>query len=378
MIIALLGMGTIGSGVVEIAEKTDDIKLKRILDIRVTRPDMTTDFGDIINDPEIELVVETMGGLHPAYEFAKAVVESGRHFVTANKYLVSEYGAELGAIARKNGCAFLYSAACGGGIPYLTNLGLARSIDAIDALGGILNGTTNFILDAMQRRDMDYEQALREAQQLGYAERDPSSDVDGLDTMRKLILACGVGFDAIIASNDIPTAGIASIRKHDIGYANLRNSAIRLCAYGERCGDSVIAYVEPTVVPQNAPESAILSNINYAWYRGACSGLMSFSGQGAGKLPTATNIIRDVCAVIAGRRSMTAPACAPAKVNNASAAHPYYIRLPITINAPKEWIASCAVDDHYQYIETVPVSVSDVHAFMADQKDSFFAGIRKG
>ena len=378
MVIALLGMGVVGSGVVEIAECTDGIQIKKILATRVRRPDMTADFADIISDSEIELIAEAMGGLHPAYEYAKAALESGRHFVTANKLLVCEYGAELCAVAREHGCAFLYSAACGGGIPFLTNLNLARGFDTIEALGGILNGTTNFILDSMQQRNMDYAEALAEAQHLGYAERNPASDVDGLDTMRKLVLACGVGFDARIAANDIPTAGIASIRAQDIAYAKSRGMSFRLCAYADRRDDCISAYVEPAMLAQSAPESAILKNVNYAWYRGACSGMMSFSGQGAGKLPTATNVIRDVRAVIAGKRYMTSPACAPAQVCNDSAFHPYYLRIPLMDRAPDYWIANRAVDDHHQYIETIPVSVSDMHAFMKGKKDSFFAGIRKG
>ena len=378
MVIALLGMGVVGSGVVEIAERTDGIQIKKILATRVRRPDMTADFADIINDSEIELIAEAMGGLHPAYEYAKAALESGRHFVTANKLLVCEYGAELCAVAREHGCAFLYSAACGGGIPFLTNLNLARGFDTIEALGGILNGTTNFILDSMQRQNMDYAEALAEAQRLGYAERNPASDVDGLDTMRKLVLACGAGFDAYIASSDIPTAGIASIRAQDIAYAKSRGMSFRLCAYADRRDDCISAYVEPEMLAQNAPESAILKNVNYAWYRGACSGMMSFSGQGAGKLPTATNVIRDVRAVMAGKRYMTSPACAPAPVRSDSVLHPYYLRMPLMDYAPDYWIADRAVDDHHQYIETIPVSVSDMHAFMKGKGDSFFAGIRKG
>ena len=378
MVIALLGLGCVGSGVLEIADRTDGIQIKKILATRIRRPDMTVDFADIIGDPEIELVAEAMGGLHPAYEYAKATLESGRHFVTANKLLICEYGAELTQIARKHGCALLYSAACGGGIPFLTNLNLARGFDEIEAVGGILNGTTNFILDAMQRQGMDYAEALAEAQQLGYAERDPSSDVDGLDTMRKLVLAIAVAFDACVPPDAIPTSGIASISARDVSYAKSRGCAIRLCACAERRNDALSAYVEPVMLAQSAPESAILKNVNFAWYRGACSGLMSFSGQGAGKLPTATNVIRDVRAVMAGRRYMTAPDCAPASVCNASAVHPYYLRLPIQACLPDAWIVDRAVDDQYQYIETIPVSVSDMHAFMADKRDSFFAGIRKG
>ena len=199
MKIGLLGMGT---GVYEIAQSLPDVDVKWVLEKRFQAAYITDDINVILSDPEIELVVETMGGLHPAYEFASSVLESGKHFVTANKLLVSAYGVELTKLAKEKGVAFLYGAACGGGIAYLANLTIARGIDRITALGGILNGTTNYILDSMQSKGGDYAAALSEAQQLGYAERDPSSDVDGLDTQRKLILASAVGFDTWFKPED--------------------------------------------------------------------------------------------------------------------------------------------------------------------------------
>ena len=378
MIIGLLGLGTIGSGVYEIAQKSEGITLKTILDQRCWLDNMTCDINDIVNDPEIELVVETMGGLHPAYEFAKAVLESGKHFVTANKYLVSVYGRELLAIAREKGKAFLYDAACGGGIAYLANLQIAKGIDNLTALGGILNGTTNFILDAMQTRGMDYAEALKEAQALGYAERDPSSDVDGLDTQRKLMLASSVGFDAYIASEDIPTYGISAVLPEDIAYAQKNGLTLRLCACAERSGDAISAYVEPTLVSAADAESAVRTNVNYAWYRGECYGLMSYIGQGAGKLPTAANVIRDVYTIMAGGRYMTSEACRDVKPDNSSAKHAYYVRIPAGEAFPQAWIAKQECDASFIYIETLPVSVADMHAEMAERKSAFFAGIRKG
>ena len=378
MIIGLLGLGTIGSGVYEIAQKSEGITLKTILDQRCWMENMTCDINDILNDPEIELVVETMGGLHPAYEFARAVLESGKHFVTANKYLVSVYGRELLAIAREKGKAFLYDAACGGGIAYLANLQIAKNIDKLTALGGILNGTTNFILDAMQTRDMDYAEALKEAQALGYAERDPSSDVDGLDTQRKLMLACSVGLDAYIASEDIPTYGISSVLPADVAYCRKNDLVLRLCACAECKGEAISAYVEPTMVSASDPESAIHTNVNYAWYTGECYGLMSYIGQGAGKLPTAANVIRDVRTIIAGGRYMTSEACRDVKPDNSSAMHAYYVRIPAGEAFPENWIARKESDAEYDYIETLPVSVAEMHGEMAERKSAFFAGIRKG
>lgn len=374
MIIGLLGMGTIGSGVVEMADALEGIRVKTILDIVIRRSNMTDKIEDIISDPEIELVVETIGGLHPAYEYAVQAIESGKHFVTANKYLVSVYGKELYALAKKNGVAFLYSAACGGGIPYLSNLEIARNVDTIEALGGILNGTTNFILDSMERSGMDYDAALKEAQRLGYAERDPSSDVDGLDTMRKLILACSVGYDAYIAPENIPTYGISGVTPEDIAYAKRNGMALRLCACAQRTEKGVSAYVEPTLVSASAPESAILKNVNYAWYRGENSGLMSYSGQGAGKLPTASNVIRDVFAIAAGKRYLTSDACADVLPDNAGAIHNYYVRIESGATFPESLIEDKISDEKYDYIRTKPISVQTMH----DTKAAFFAGIQKG
>lgn len=374
----LLGMGTIGSGVFEIARDLTDVECKKVLERRFQAEYITDNIEEIVKDDEISLVVETMGGLHPAYEFAVQVLEHKKHFVTANKLLVSVYGAELTALAKKNGVGFLYGAACGGGIAYLANLEIARGVDRILALGGILNGTTNYILDAMHSRSMDYAQALSEAQQLGYAERDPSSDVDGLDTQRKLILACAVGFDAYIQPEDIPTAGISGVLSADVEWASRNGFVLRLCACTERSDANVLsAYVEPTLLSLRAPEAAILKNVNYAWYKGERYGLMSYIGQGAGKLPTAANVLRDVKSIAAGHRFMTSESCAAILPDNASASHAYYLRLPAEETVPEMWIESSERCGKWNVCITRPVSVQAMHAFMAGKKNAFFAGIRK-
>lgn len=378
MKIGLLGMGTIGSGVFEIAQNLSGVECKKVLEKRFQAEYITDNIEEIVKDSEIELVVETMGGLHPAYEFAVQVLENKKHFVTANKLLVSVYGPELTALAKANGVGFLYGAACGGGIAYLANLEIARGIDRITSLGGILNGTTNYILDSMQSKGMDYAQALSEAQALGYAERDPSSDVDGLDTQRKLILACAVGFDAYLKPEDIPTAGISKVLAADAEWAKANGLVLRLCACAERSdADALSAYVEPTLVAANAPEAAILSNVNYAWYKGESYGLMSYIGQGAGKLPTAANVLRDVKSISAGHRFMTSESCVEAQPDNASAAHAYYVRLAKGEAFPAEWISRKEADDQWDFIVTGSVSVQAMHEFMKDKKNAFFAGIQQ-
>ena len=376
MTIALLGMGTIGSGVFEIANKLEGVTLKKVLEKRFQAEYITDKIEDITGDSEIKLVVETMGGLHPAYEFAKACIESGKHFVTANKLLVSVYGPELVAIAREKGVAFLYGAACGGGIAYLANLKLAKEIDTLTSLGGILNGTTNFILDAMQSEGKDYAEVLKVAQELGYAERDPSSDVDGLDTQRKLILSCSVGFDAYLKPEQIPTYGISSVLAADIQWAKENGKVLRLCARAEKNDGKLSAYVEPTLVAANAPEAAILKNVNYAWYCGESYGLMSYTGQGAGKLPTAANVIRDVQSVSAGCMYMTSQACAPVEPDNSAACHAYYARVPAGFAFPAEWVENEAACGQYRMIVTRPVSVQAMHGLLYGKEGCFFAGIQ--
>lgn len=377
MKIAILGLGTIGSGVLEIAQRHPDLTVKKVLEKRFKTELTTENIEDITNDPEIELAVETMGGLHPAYEFATAILESGKHFVTANKLLVSAYGRELTALAKSKGVAFLFDAACGGGIAYLENMKIAHGIDTIESLGGIMNGTTNFILDSMQTEGMDYADALKVAQDLGYAERDPSSDVEGLDTQRKLILACAVAFDGFMVPEDIPTYGISKVSFADIEFARSRGWVLRLCSEARRTENGFSACVEPTLVTGEMAESAIRKNVNYVWYKGECYGLMGYIGQGAGKLPTGANVVRDVLSARDGERYMTTEALRDAKPDNASVKHEYYIRLAKGESVPAEWIAEKTEDEKFSYIITHPVSVAAVHALLSGSDNAFFAGIKK-
>lgn len=375
----LLGFGTVGSGVYEISKGLQALECKKVLVRRPREAFMTDRIEDIVTDPEIELVAEAMGGLHPAYEYAVAAIQNRKHFITANKLLVSVYGAELTSLAKENGVGFLFGAACGGGIAYLSNLQIARSIDRIDALGGILNGTTNYILDSMQRRSMDYAQALSEAQSLGYAEHDPSSDVDGLDTQRKLILACAVGFDAYLRCEDIPTFGISAVLPMDIIWAKENDLALRLCARAELdANGSICTSVEPTLISSSAPEAAVLTNVNYAWYHGANCGLMSYIGQGAGKLPTASNMLRDMRAIAAGRRFMTDETCRAVTPDNSTVTRSYYLRLKNGISVPEEWIQRKTNAGEWTIYETLPIPVQDMHTFMKTQENAFMAGIQKG
>ena len=265
MNIAILGLGTIGTGVNELLKENKDFEVKKILDIRTWADNMTTDINDILKDDSISAVVETMGGLHPAREYALSCLEAGKSYISANKLLLSECAFELKAASEQSGAALLFSAACGGGIPFLYNLQKTRKTDMIIELGGILNGTSNYILDKIFTEGESYDSALKQAQDLGYAERDPTSDVEGHDTLRKLILSCAVAFDLLPEKQSIPCYGISKLKDSDIAYAKEQNATIRLIASGSLGKDNRLsAYVIPKLVGQTDVLGSIHRNINYA------------------------------------------------------------------------------------------------------------------
>lgn len=371
MNIAILGLGTIGSGVYELLKNDRDIHVKRILDIRCWMELMTTDIEDILRDDSIELVVETMGGLHPAREFALRCMNAGKSYITANKFLVSEFAEELSAAAKQNNVSFLFSAACGGGIPFLRNLAKTRNVEPIIEVGGIFNGTTNYILDNIFSNGISYDEALSGAQALGYAERDPSSDVDGLDTQRKLVLACAVAKGALLTSDDIPTFGIRNISDADIIYARSKDSVIRLCAYADLSGAAPKPFVYPVLCKNASIESSIKLNINYCQYTGERIGRFSFSGQGAGKFPTAANIIRDIYDVSMGETSMLPENTVSCKADT-SAVHRFYLRVPSefanNLNCIAEQVGNT---DNYIQAETSPVSIKTIKELISDIPGSF-------
>ena len=375
MKIGLLGMGTVGGGVRELAERLPDVQVARILDRVPSRPEMTAHIEDILQDDSISLIVETMGGLHPAYEFAVQSLQSGRHFVTANKLLVSACGRELHALARRQGVGFLFGAACGGGIPYLSNLAAAREGDTILRVGGILNGTTNYMLDAMQTRGLDYAAALREAQALGYAEQDPTSDVEGLDTLRKLILAEAVGMRRWLCEGEIPVHGISGVLPQDIAWAREHGFALRLCAFGAAQGEQASACVEPAMCPLSSPEASVTGNLNQAWYEGAGCGLLRFGGQGAGRYPTAANVLRDVLALRQGARYMLPDDCPDTQLCP-EAAQRYYLRLLQGMSLP-DWTGEWQEAGKYCIAVTGPVPPQAVYALADENKNVFFARLQK-
>lgn len=330
MKVALLGFGTVGVGVYGMLDGAYGLEQGPVL-VRPGKDDSffkVTEIEKIVNDPSVGAVAEVMGGIEPAYSYVSAALAAGKHVVTSNKALVAAHGPELAELAEKNSVAFLFSAACGGGVPFLHNLALATESDKILSVGGILNGTTNYMLDAMQRRDMDYADALKDAQRLGYAEADPTADVSGLDALRKIMLACAVAYDQLPAEG-LHNEGIESLTAADVAHFKARGLTCRLLASGGLSDEGrVYAFVEPVLLPASAAECAVLDNFNLARYQGENSGAIILIGQGAGRWPTASAVVRDLSCILQGQRTMMQAGCPRVKADNSACSRVYYVRLP--------------------------------------------------
>ncbi len=361
MKVALLGFGTVGVGVYEMLQHAQGLEAGPVL-VRPGKDDApfkVTAIEQIAEDPSVGAVAEVMGGVDAAFRYGAAVLRAGKHFVTSNKALVAARGIELNALAREHGTAFLFSAACGGGVPFLHNLALARQSDEILSMGGILNGTTNYMLDAMQRLGLEYADALKDAQRLGYAEADPTADVSGLDALRKIMLACAVAYDRL-PTDGLLHEGIESITAADVAHFRSRGYTCRLLARGGRAGEGVSAYVEPVLLRDGAPECAVLENYNMASYVGKNAGPIVLMGQGAGRYPTASAVLRDLSGILHGERYMLQAACRQANADNSHQEHIYYVRLPASLagEIPGE---SAELDGDTARILTKPLSVSQMH-----------------
>lgn len=318
MNIALLGFGTVGSHFYKLCEGRTDLHVSTVLSRR-PRPELTctvtADHDEIVRDPSIDIVVEVMGGIEPAYSYLCAAMRAGKHVVTANKQLMCAHFDELTALAKEQGVALRCTAAAGGGIPWLTSLSRASELDEITAVEGILNGTTNYMLSAMTNSGADYAPALRKAQELGYAEADPTADVEGLDARRKIVLSADLAFGVNIREEDIPCVGISSITAGDIAKAKDEGLTYKLIARAEKSGRAVAAFVCPTLFPSSAPEAHTDGTGNLVTLFASRFGKQSFSGAGAGGYPTGSNVLRDCLDIAAGRRSFYSEGFAPCSVN---------------------------------------------------------------
>ncbi|RHP41952.1 homoserine dehydrogenase [Clostridium sp. AF32-12BH] len=306
--VAIMGYGTIGSGVTEILDQNadqikkgcgQDVALKYVLDLRdfpgsPVEDKIVHDFQVIEQDPEVSVVVETMGGLNPAYPFVKASLLAGKHVVTSNKALVAAYGTELLAIAKEKNVNFFFEASVGGGIPIIRPLYRCLKGEKIVEITGILNGTTNYILTKMGKEGASFETVLKEAQALGYAERNPEADVEGYDTCRKIAILTAMATGKEVNYEDISTEGITKITDVDFKYADKLGTSVKLFGTSRMDGEEVHAWVAPVMIGKDHPLYAVNDVFNGIMVKGNMLGTAMFYGSGAGKLPTASAVIADI------------------------------------------------------------------------------------
>ncbi len=308
--VALLGMGTVGSGVYEILQKQRKnmpAKIGCILEVakvlvrnkakyadRLPADTLTDQWTDIIDDDSIELVVEVMGGIEPAYSYIKAALQKGKHVVTANKDLMATHGHELLEIARENHCDLLFEAAVAGGTPIIRPMKQCLLGNDISEVMGIINGTTNFILSKMSEEGMDYAEALKLAQDLGYAEADPTADVEGYDAGRKLAIMASIAFHTPVTFDDVYTEGISKITEKDIRYAHELGYEIKLLGIARLVDGGIEVRVHPTMIPMEHPLSAIKDSFNAIFLHGDSVDDVMFYGRGAGSLPTGSAVVGDL------------------------------------------------------------------------------------
>ena len=306
--IAVLGYGTVGSGVVEVIQTNqelinkrvgEELDIKYVLDLRdfpgsPAEHLIVHDFEQIVNDKEVKIVVEVMGGTGVAYEFTKKSLLAGKSVVTSNKALVAAHGAELLAIAKEKNINYLYEASVGGGIPIIRPLTSSLTGDKILEITGIVNGTTNFMMTKMYNENADYDAVLKEAQALGYAERDPSADVEGHDACRKIAILSSIISGKLVDFEDIYTEGITKVTATDIQYAKAMNKKIKLLASCKCVEDKLCAIVAPCLVAPEHPLYSVDDVFNAIFVKGNMLGDSMFYGSGAGKLPTASAVVGDV------------------------------------------------------------------------------------
>jgi len=368
MNIALLGFGVVGRGVYDILAKREDISVKYVVcleDVQLPDAKVTRNYKDILEDPTVDTVVEAMGGLHPAFEFVRDAVLAGKNIVTSNKALVCTFYDELLPLTLEKGVLFRCTAAVGGGIGWLSELERSRRAQKLTRVGGIMNGTCNYILDNMTRMGLGYGEALKQAQALGYAEANPTTDVEGIDTWHKIILSANIAFGVSLEKETVPVSGISAISAADVDAFTSRGYVCKLISTAIRGEDSICAFVQPTLVKQGEPESAVPMNYNLITFVGESSERMSFYGQGAGRYPTAYNVVQDLVDILQGKGFYAPYGSKCAAANDL--AMTYYVR---GAAYPYE-----TVDTWGEGVITAPVSVETIHAWRKENPGAFIAAL---
>ncbi len=386
MKIAIMGFGTVGSGAYEAAKAAGGLEVVRILarhgreGYEFLNDIITADIDDITGDPEIELVIESIGGIEPAREYVLKCLRAGKHVVTPNKNLISACYGELMAEAEANGVRLRFTSAVGGGIPWLFNLLRTKRCDKILRVRGIVNGTCNYILDAMYDKDADFNEMLKIAQEIGYAEADPSADIEGTDTLRKTVISTNLAFDTAISEADVPCYGIDTIKACDVSYLKKKGLACKLMMKAERTADAVEVYVEPTAFPADSLEANVKLNNNLITLTGKHLGTQSYFGQGAGKYPTGQSVIQDVIDIRDGKsQNIENKGDSSLKVDNSGAIQRYYVRHDRMCEHIEPLIDTYEEIDGVYYCISRPVPVETMHEMGHHRKEKgremFFAAL---
>ena len=374
MRIGLLGFGVVGRGVYELTAAREDMQVAKVVCLEdVTLPDaeVTRDFQSILNDDSIDTVVEAMGGLHPAYEFVRAAMEAGKHIVTSNKALVATFYDELMPLAQEKGLSFRCTAAVGGGIGWLSELERSRRAQKLEQVRGIMNGTCNYVLDSMTRLGLDYGEALEQAQSLGYAEANPSTDVEGIDTWHKTILSANVAFGISVNREQVPVCGIDKILAEDVAAFAEHGMVCKLIGAATRGEAGISACVQPTLFAKGTLEAAVPANYNLITFRGESSGIMSFYGQGAGRYPTAYNVVQDCVDLLEGK-GFYSPYGEKTEVSNQEEMC-YYVR-----GEEDAWLAEHTREHWGSGVITDLVPVQQIHSWRKAHPNAFLASLPEG
>lgn len=302
MKIAILGFGTVGKGVYEIVKKaniqTQNLSVSHIF-IRKNKkrilPEMTADINEILEDDQTDVVVEALGGIEPAHEFILKALQHGKHVITANKAVIALYLKDFTDAAREHNVKFYFEASVGGGIPWIQGLEKALRIDSVNSISGIFNGTSNFILDQMSRNGQSFAEVLKKAQDLGYAEADPSADIDGIDVANKLCISADIAYDINIQDRSkLPIFGIRNITSEDVKSFEKKGYSVKLIGRTHQKGNKFDYVVEPTLYLKHSLEANTPDNYNLISLNGDTIGKLDFFGQGAGMFPTANAVVQDV------------------------------------------------------------------------------------
>lgn len=374
--VAVLGYGTVGSGVVEVIEKNkaeinkksgEELNVKYILDLRDFPGDpyenkVVHDVNVILDDPEVKIICETMGGLKPAYDFTKKALSLGKSVCTSNKELVAAHGPELIRVAHENKCNYLFEASVGGGIPIIRPLNYSLTAEKIDAITGILNGTTNYILTKMDREGADFETVLKEAQEKGYAEKNPEADVEGYDACRKIAILSSLMCCKNVKYEEIYTEGITKITATDFVYARAMGRTIKLLAQSKEVDGKLFAMVAPFMISRDNPLYMVNDVFNAVCVHGNMLGDSMYYGKGAGKLPTASAVVSDVvdCARHIGKVIMCFWDDEDVKVSDVSEARRAFF---VRVDGSKEKAAI----DTFKSVRVIEAGVEGEFAFVTDE-----------